>query len=328
MDTIDSKKSPNKIDILTRFGVEFIGTAFITFTIYFFSTIIFVFNSLNTSLTGVGVLFTVVTTAIAYAAVLGTFGRISNGHFNPAITITSILIGRSRLIELLYIVAQVLGSIFSALVLILILPHSNSLPIKTWFSSVANGYGSSSMSANLLKSVNLSFEVTTAIVIEIIAVILIVSAYIILTKDNGKYKKNFSSTMGIVYALGALITYPITGVGLNPARSTGIAFVITCNMLKFKSFKAFTQTLLESPSSKLWVFWVAPIFASAIVGLVILLGKLIKDYSMNTVANVSDANSNLRIEELDSSANNELFYDAKSSDTKDSNTETNEDKSN
>ena len=99
MDTIDSKKSPNKIDILTRFGVEFIGTAFITFTIYFFSTIIFVFNSLNTSLTGVGVLFTVVTTAIAYAAVLGTFGRISNGHFNPAITITSILIGRSRLIE-------------------------------------------------------------------------------------------------------------------------------------------------------------------------------------------------------------------------------------
>lgn len=59
------------------------------------------------------------------------------------------------------------------------------------------------------------------------------------------------------------MTYQVTGAGLNPARSTGIAIL------------AQSHKLATSPLGQLWAFWVAPIFAAALVGFVMLLTRLV-----------------------------------------------------
>ena len=72
-----------------------------------------------------------------------------------------------------------------------------------------------------------------------------------------------AASIGLAYGLGAAITYPITGAGLNPARSTGIAI--------------FAQNigLTQEPLQQLWVFWIAPVLAAAVVALVMISLQLI-----------------------------------------------------
>ena len=68
--------------------------------------------------------------------------------------------------------------------------------------------------------------------------------------------------MGIAYGLGAAVAYPLTGAGLNPARSTGIAVF------------AQNQGLSQQPLQQLWVFWICPILAAAVVALVIIMAQM------------------------------------------------------
>lgn len=62
--------------------------------------------------------------------------------------------------------------------------------------------------------------------------------------------------------LAVAISYPVTGAGLNPARSTGIA-VATVN-----------EGLTQNPLQQLWVFWIAPVLAAAVVALVMIIVQM------------------------------------------------------
>ena len=261
--SVSKQSSALRTPLIFRVGAEFIASAFAMFTIYMFSSIV-------TAMYGVNVLMIAVGTGIAYAAAIGIASKFSGGHVNPAITIASMLTGRTPYISgILYIIAQVLGAIAAAGVTVFVLPQTKMVPAHTWFAPVVNGFENASISANQLKSVNASFGVITALVVEIIAVLVIVATAMTYMNDNGSTKCGYSTHMGIAYAAGAFITYQITGAGLNPARSTGIAIL------------AQSQKLSVSPLSQLWVFWIAPIFAAALVGFVMLICKLATSSSNN-----------------------------------------------
>ena len=167
--------------LIVRIGTEFIATALAMFVVY-------TFYSLTTVMYGINVLMIAAGTGIAYAAATYIASKVSGGHLNPAVTVASMLTGRtSYTAGLCYIVAQVLGAIAAAGLFILIIPQQDSsidpsqvgqgsgFDKKYWFVSIVNGFEKASLSARQLKEINLSFGIVSALLVEVIAVILIVA---------------------------------------------------------------------------------------------------------------------------------------------------------
>ncbi|WP_391495807.1 MIP/aquaporin family protein [Gardnerella swidsinskii] len=268
--------------LIVRIGTEFIATALAMFVVY-------TFYSLTTVIWGFNVLTIAVGTGLAYAAATHIASKVSGGHLNPAITVASMLTGRTSYVSgLCYILAQVFGAVAAARLFLLTIPQKNSnfdpsqfdqisdSDKKYLFMPLVNGFGKGSISA--YTKMNLSFGIVSALLVEVIAVILIVAAALRSTDNKGNTKCGYATHIGIAYAVGTLITYTITGAGLNPARSTGIAIFANSYDLDVK------------PLSQLWVFWVAPIFAAAIVSLVSLLTKFLSN-SAQKLAVSNETNS-------------------------------------
>lgn len=299
----DEQKASAPAPLIFRIFAEFIASVFAIFTIYTFSSVV-------TAMYGVNVLLIAAGTGLAYAAAISIAAKVSGGHVNPAVTIASMLTGRTSYISgILYIIAQVLGALVAAAITVFILPQTKMVPEKTWFAPVVNGFESASISANQLKSVNASFGVISALIVEIIAVLIIVATAMTYTREDGSAKCTYAAHMGIAYSVGAFITYQITGSGLNPARSTGIAIL------------AQSKKLATAPLSQLWVFWIAPVFAAALVGFVMLISKLVRSSSKDSISakesnNAGDlssddsANTSVSSEESENSESKEVnpFY--------------------
>lgn len=299
----DEQKASAPAPLIFRIFAEFIASVFAIFTIYTFSSVV-------TAMYGVNVLLIAAGTGLAYAAAISIAAKVSGGHVNPAVTIASMLTGRTSYISgILYIIAQVLGALVAASITVFILPQTKMVPEKTWFAPVVNGFESASISANQLKSVNASFGVISALIVEIIAVLIIVATAMTYTREDGTAKCTYAAHMGIAYSVGAFITYQITGSGLNPARSTGIAIL------------AQSKKLATAPLSQLWVFWIAPVFAAALVGFVMLISKLVRSSSKDSISakesnNAGDlssddsANTSVSSEESENSESKEVnpFY--------------------
>ncbi len=299
----DEQKASAPAPLIFRIFAEFIASVFAIFTIYTFSSVV-------TAMYGVNVLLIAAGTGLAYAAAISIAAKVSGGHVNPAVTIASMLTGRTSYISgILYIIAQVLGALVAASITVFILPQTKMVPEKTWFAPVVNGFESASISANQLKSVNASFGVISALIVEIIAVLIIVATAMTYTREDGSAKCAYAAHMGIAYSVGAFITYQITGSGLNPARSTGIAIL------------AQSKKLATAPLSQLWVFWIAPVFAAALVGFVMLISKLVRSSSKDSnsvkesnnagdLSSDDSANTSVSSEESENSENKEVnpFY--------------------
>ncbi|MFU0564587.1 MIP/aquaporin family protein [Gardnerella pickettii] len=280
----DEQKASAPAPLIFRIFAEFIASVFAIFTIYTFSSVV-------TAMYGVNVLLIAAGTGLAYAAAISIAAKVSGGHVNPAVTIASMLTGRTSYISgILYIIAQVLGALVAASITVFILPQTKMVPEKTWFAPVVNGFESASISANQLKSVNASFGVISALIVEIIAVLIIVATAMTYTREDGSAKCTYAAHMGIAYSVGAFITYQITGSGLNPARSTGIAIL------------AQSKKLATAPLSQLWVFWIAPVFAAALVGFVMLISKLVRSSSKDSNS-VKESNNAGDLSSDDSSKN-------------------------
>lgn len=250
-------KPQHTAPLVIRTATEFIASLMAMFAIYTFS-------SMATAMYGINLLMVAIGTGIAYAAAIGIAAKISGGHLNPAITIASMLTGHTSYVAgICYIIAQILGAIAAASLFVFVLPQTKMVPDNSWFAPVVNGFESGSISANQLKSVNASFGVVTALVVEVIAVLVIVATAMAHTDEHGNAKCGYATHMGIAYAAGTFMTYQVTGAGLNPARSTGIAIL------------AQSHKLATSPLGQLWAFWVAPIFTAALVGFVMLLTRLV-----------------------------------------------------
>jgi aquaporin Z len=240
--------------LVVRGLAEFVGTFFVVFVLL---------GAASWTLIGSGgtVFSTALAAVVAYGVAALTFGKVSGGHFNPAVTLAAALVGKIKWIDaLVYAIAQVVAGIAAAAVLlplIPLLPTSSSLTEKSWWGFMVNGFGQNSpIYLNSQENISMQF----AIVVELIGSLIVVAAVVSAMRDNGAPSKSFALTSAFAYGAATFITSPIDGASLNPARSTGPAI--------FAQVKGMTSSL-----SQLWVFWVVPLLAGAVVGLVIAITK-------------------------------------------------------
>ena len=105
-----------------------------------------------------------------------------------------------------------------------------------------------------MQQYGLNFSVSQAAAVEIVASLVIIA--VAMTQYGSK---NYAAYMGIVYGFGTVVAFPVTAASLNPARSTGIALF------------AYNQGLTQNPLTQLWLFWVCPVLAAAVVALAMMV---------------------------------------------------------
>ena len=182
---------------------------------------------------GIGLLGVSVSFGLTVLTAAYTIGRISGGHFNPAVTIGLWMAGRIERNNIIpYISAQLAGAVLGSSVLYIIASGNGNL-IGDF---AANGYGVHSPGGyNLLSAFVTEFVMTFMFIIIILGV-----------TDKENSKEAFSGiVIGLALTLIHLITIPVTNTSVNPARSI-------CQAL-FASGWALEQ---------LWLFVSAPILGA------------------------------------------------------------------
>jgi len=192
------------------------------------------FPSLGIGFAGVSLAFGLTVVTGAYA-----FGPISGGHFNPAVSVGLWAGGRFPTRMLLpYVVAQVIGAVVAAGVLYLIAMGKPGFELGRFAS---NGYGDHSPGM---------YGLTSALICEVVMTFMFLM--VILGTTHKRAPVGFAGlAIGLALTLIHLISIPVTGTSVNPARSTGPAIFVGGWAL-----------------SQLWLFWVAPIVGALVAGFV------------------------------------------------------------
>jgi aquaporin Z len=186
---------------------------------------------------GVALAFGLTLLTMAYA-----IGPISGCHINPAVTIGLFVSRKIAAGDVIgYIVAQIVGGILAASVLLLILKGLPGGYDPSIAGFAANGYGDHSPG---------KFGVTSAFVTEVVLTFFLV--FTVLGATDVKAPVGFAGLpIGFVLVLIHLIGIPVTNTSVNPARSISQAI--------FVGGWAIDQ---------LWLFIVAPIIGAVIASLV------------------------------------------------------------
>ncbi|QCI92187.1 aquaporin Z [Novosphingobium sp. EMRT-2] len=220
--------------MIKRLAAEGFGTFWLVFGGCGSAVLAAAFPQLGIGFAGVALAFGLTVLTMAYAV-----GGISGGHFNPAVSLGLAVAGRFGWKDLIpYWIAQVLGAVIAAAALYAIASGKSGFEAGGFAS---NGYGALSPGGYSLQS---------ALLIEMIltAGFLIV----ILGSTSSAVPAGFAPiAIGLALTLIHLISIPVTNTSVNPARSTGVAFVATTDALH-----------------QLWLFWVAPLAGAAIGGLI------------------------------------------------------------
>ncbi|WP_149195036.1 aquaporin Z [Luteimonas suaedae] len=195
-------------------------------------------NPLGIGLLGVSLAFGLAVLTGAYA-----FGRISGGHFNPAVSFGLWAGGRFAAKDLLlYIVAQVVGAVFAGWILFLIASDVTGFAIDPIAPGAfaSNGYGALSPGGYGAAAAFLTEVVLTAMFV-----------VVIMGATHKLAPAAFAPiAIGLALTLIHLVSIPVTNTSVNPARSTGVALFAGSGAL-----------------GQLWLFWLAPILGGVIGGI-------------------------------------------------------------
>ncbi len=195
-------------------------------------------NAFGLGYLGVSLAFGLTVFTGAYA-----LGHISGGHFNPAVSFGLWMGKRFSGGQLLpYIVAQVLGAIVAALVILIIASGAPDFELSGGNPLATNGFGDHSPQG---------YGFLSALLAEVILTFIFL--IIILGATDARAPQGFGpAAIGLCLTLIHLISIPITNTSVNPARSTGVA--LFCG----------NPALI----GQLWLFWVAPIVGAIAAGFV------------------------------------------------------------
>ena len=178
---------------------------------------------------------------IAVLAMVYAIGSVSGCHINPAITI-SMLVARKISVKdtVFYIVFQNIGAVVGAGILYAILSGNPQYVLAF------NGLGANTYNAYSLASVILAEIVLTFIFVLVVH-----------GSTHERVPKGFAGiAIGFTLVMIHIVSIPIDGTSVNPARSLGPAVFVG-----------------GTPLSQLWVFWVAPIIGGIIAAVVWKLFK-------------------------------------------------------
>lgn len=192
---------------------------------------------------GISLAFGLTVVVMAYAV-----GHVSGGHFNPAVTI-GLAAGRRFAWKdsVGYIVTQVVAAIAAAAVLYLIATGRDGFSAsESGFAT--NGYGDRSPAG---------YSLLSGLVIEI--VLTAVFLFVILGVTDRRAPKGFAPlAIGLGLTLIHLVSIPVTGTSVNPARSIGPALFVGSDAIE-----------------QLWLFILAPVAGALVAGLAyaVLVGE-------------------------------------------------------
>jgi aquaporin Z len=211
---------------MKKYGAEFMGTFWLVLGGCGSAVLATHFPDVGIGFLGVSLAFGLTVLTMAYA-----IGHISGCHLNPAVSFGLWAGGRFPGNQLLpYIVSQVLGAVVAGGVLYLIASGKAGFDVSKTFAT--NGYGTHSIGGYSLLSCLLTEIVMTMMFL-----------LIILGATDQRAPQGFAPiAIGLGLTLIHLISIPVTGTSVNPARSTGVAV--------YAGYGAIAQ---------LWLFWVAPI---------------------------------------------------------------------
>ena len=220
--------------MMRNLAAEFFGTFWLVFGGCGAAVLAAGFPELGIGFAGVSLAFGLTVLTMAYAV-----GGISGGHFNPAVSLGLAVAGRFGWKDLIpYWIAQVLGAVIAAAALYAIASGKSGFEAGGFAS---NGYGALSPGGYSLQSALLIETIPTAGFL-----------IVILGSTSSAVPAGFAPiAIGLALTLIHLISIPVTNTSVNPARSTGVAFVATTDALH-----------------QLWLFWVAPLAGAAIGGLI------------------------------------------------------------
>jgi aquaporin Z len=175
--------------------------------------------------------------AMAYA-----IGPISGCHINPAVT-AGLLISRRIAMEhaIRYWIAQVLGAIVAALVLLVVIKAQVGNYDLTVKGFGANGYGDHSPGG---------FPLGAALLVEVVLTFFLV--FTVLAATDRIANAAFAGIpIGLVLTLIHLVGIPVTNLSVNPARSIGPALFVG-----------------DWALAQLWLFIVAPLAGAVLASFV------------------------------------------------------------
>ncbi len=224
-------------------------------TAEFFGTFLLVLGGVGSALfaanygassngTSLGIGFVGVALAFGLSVIAGvyTFGPISGGHFNPAVTVALAAAGRFPWRDGTgYVVAQVLGGVVATSILAIIGSSADG-----WFDAArsagfaSNGWGELSPGG---------FGILGVIVVELVFTAVLVTVVLGVTHPTSGEPQLAGLAIGLTLTLIHLVTIPVDNTSVNPARSIATAIYGG-----------------GDPLAHLWVFIVFPILGALIAG--------------------------------------------------------------
>lgn len=221
---------------------EFIGT----FTLVLFGCGAAVIAGADIGIAGISFAFGLALIGMAYG-----IGPVSGCHINPAVSLGAVAAGRMQMGEAIqYIIAQVLGAIAGAFVLMLIAKAKMG-----GYDIAANGLGQNGWGAGY----GAEYTMIGALIFEVVATFIFV-VVILGSTGAGPTSRLAGLAIGLTLVVIHLVGINISGVSVNPARSIGPAL--------FAGAQALGQ---------LWLFIVAPIIGGVAAGVLFKSGLLDPD---------------------------------------------------
>ncbi|GLI61302.1 hypothetical protein VaNZ11_003656 [Volvox africanus] len=152
----------------------------------------------------------------ALVAVIYAFANISGAHINPAVTFALICTGHMKWWKgLLYMIAQILGAIFGALIYTALIPTLR-------LGAGAGSPGCFGPSAGVSNGDVFGWET-------MMTFLLVMTVYAAAVAKPG-HGNTAPLAIGLSLYAAAISGGPYTGASLNPARTIGPAVVFTCNV--------------------------------------------------------------------------------------------------
>jgi len=220
------------MDNMKKYLAELLGT----FVLVFIGTGSAVVAGKNIGYLGIALAFGLSVLVMVYA-----IGRISGCHINPAITIAMLFNGKIPSKDaIIYIIMQCIGAIFASMLLLAIMTGLPGYDIAS-SNLGANGYGAGYLGG---------YSLTSAFITEVITTFIFLM--VIFGATSSKAPAGFAGiAIGLSLAMIHMVSIPITGTSVNPARSLGPALVSGGTAL-----------------SQLWLFIIAPVIGAIIAAVV------------------------------------------------------------
>ena len=183
-------------------------------------------------------------------ALIYTFGDISGGHFNPAVTVGAWVAGKFPARDVVpYILSQVAGGVLGmGVVAGIAYGNPRTFPAVQAGALASQCYSAGSTSC-------FGFNVEAVFLIEVVFTFFLVMVILFSTRAEGTAKNLAPIAIGLTLLMANLVAIPVDGASINPARSFAPAVL---SSLWSNGNWAIGQD---------WLFWVAPIVGGILAAL-------------------------------------------------------------